>query len=131
MSKAEFFRRFHERFLGVVRELAGLLDLSENALVLTVDEFYIQVSGFANAGDRSVVEELQCRCIEHRDLLFHRDRSAVFLLEEFDHALAGGKLVSRRFVEILCELRERFEIAELRELELETAGNGLRCFRLR
>ena len=44
---------------------------------------------------------------------------------EVTHALTGGDLRRRRRIKILRELHERFEFAELRELELETARHRL------
>ncbi len=58
-------------------------------------------------------------------LVLDRQRLALALVERLDEALAAGQRALRVGVEVGAELRERLEVAVLRELELEPAGDPL------
>ena len=60
---------------------------------------------------------------DHRHLHFDRHRVMLRLLEELDDALAAIDLGLRRRVELRAELGERRQLAELREVALELAGD--------
>ena len=55
--------------------------------------------------------------VDDGDLLFHRQRLILRLLENFDEPLAAMELRLRRLVQIAAELRERGELAVLRKVE--------------
>ncbi len=58
-----------------------------------------------------------------RDLLFDRNRVVLFLLEKLDDALAAIEPRLGGGVEIRAELRKGRQLAELREVELDLAGD--------
>ena len=53
------------------------------------------------------------------DLVLDRERLALALVERLDQALAAGERALRVGVELGAELRERLELAVLREVELQ------------
>ena len=53
------------------------------------------------------------------DLLLDRQRHVLALLQQLDQALAAVELLLRRRVEVGAELRERRQLAVLRELEAQ------------
>ena len=55
------------------------------------------------------------------DLLRHRQRLVLRLLQDLDQARAAIELLLRRLVEVGAELRERRQLAVLREVETQRA----------
>jgi hypothetical protein len=80
---------------------------------------------------RDVVEERVDAGVQRDDLLLHRPRRVLRLVERGDHLLAAVQRRLRRLVELRAELRERFELAVLREVEAQAAANLLHRLRLR
>ena len=73
----------------------------------------------AEVVDLDVVEQTVDAGEEDRDLLLGGERLELRLLEQLGEALAAVELVQRHLVEIGAELRERGELAILREVELQ------------
>ena len=67
--------------------------------------------------DRHGVEVAVGRREDDRDLLLDRERLILRLLQDLDQPLAAVELLLRRLVEVAAELRERRELAVLREVE--------------
>ena len=65
------------------------------------------------------------------DLLLHRVRRVLRLLEQLHEARTAGQLLARRGVQVGGEHRERLERAVLREVELQRAGDLLHRLDLR
>ena len=61
--------------------------------------------------------------VDHHDLLLDRHRAVLGLLEDLDRARAALELLLGRRVEIRCEGRESFELAVLRQIEPQSAGD--------
>ena len=80
---------------------------------------------------RNVVHVTILHGPENRGLNFNRDRVVLRLLENFDDAFAALQLRLSFRIEIGAELRERREFAELREVQLNTAGDLFHRFDLR
>ncbi len=89
------------------------------------------VAQFCRRARRDVVDEPVGGGVEDRHLVFGSLRLILRLLEQLGELLAARQLVLRGLVEIARELRERREIAVLRELELELTGDGLHRLGLR
>src|SRR5512143_1608407 len=79
----------------------------------------------ANLIHRNVVDESVRDGEDDHDLLLDGHRPILTLLQHFDRARAAIELASRRGVEVGRERGERLELAELGEIETETAGDGL------
>ena len=75
----------------------------------------------ANVGDRHVVEVALGTGEDRDDLLVNRHRAVERLLEQLDQAISTFKLSLRDGVEFGPERGERFELAELGEVELQRA----------
>jgi hypothetical protein len=68
---------------------------------------------------------------DDRDLLGEPDRLVLGLLEHLDQPVAPVELRLRRLVQVGAERRERLQLAELREVEPERAGDLLHRLGLR
>src|SRR6202012_2649012 len=69
---------------------------------------------------------------DDQNLFFDGQRLVLILFQNFREALTAAKLRLRRFVELIrAELRERCEIAELRHVQSQRAGNLAHRFDLR
>src|SRR6187200_2404062 len=120
-----------ERLLGLLLELAGLADGREQ-LVLAAAQVVQEVGlEAADVLDGDVVELAGGAQPDGDDLLLDRRRRGLALLEQLDEASALRELGSRRRVEVGGEHRERLEGAVLREVELESTGDGLHSLDLR
>src|SRR5260221_8591433 len=73
--------------------------------------------------DLNVVEIPVRHGIDGRDLLLHRHGLVLSLLQHFDRACTTLELALRGGVEVRRERRECLELAVLREVEAEAAGN--------
>src|SRR3989344_5731336 len=131
MREAEFFACPIELFLEFIQKHARLLDLREGLRILPVEEFRKLCLDFCDVRHRHISEEFLPSGVEDSNLHFHPDRCTVLLLQDLHHALPACDAIGGRFVEILRELHERFEFAELRELELEPSCNDLHRLLLR
>ena len=69
------------------------------------------------------IEEAVGRGIDDDDLLLDRQRLILRLLEHFDQPPAAIELALRLLVEVTAELRERRQLAVLREIEPQRAGH--------
>ena len=74
---------------------------------------------------RDVVEVAVDARVERDDLLLHRPRRVLRLVERRDHLLAAVQRRLRRLVELGAELGERLELAVLGEVEAQAAGDLL------
>ena len=72
-------------------------------------------------GDR--VEVAVRAGVDRHHLLLERPRRVLRLVERRHHPLAASEHVARRLVELGAELRERLELAVLREVEAEPPGH--------
>ena len=78
----------------------------------------------ADVGDGDFVEEAVDAGVEDRHLLLDRERRVLRLLQHFDQPGAAIELLLRRLVEVAAaELRERRQLAVLREVESQRAGH--------
>ena len=68
---------------------------------------------------------------DDHDFLHQRERLVLRLLHDLGDPLAASELLLGLLVEVRAELRERRELAVLRELELQAPDHGLHGFRLR
>ena len=78
-----------------------------------------------DARRRDVVELAGRGCVQDRDLLLHRERLVLRLLDDLGQLLAAGQLVARRLVQVGRELGKCREGAVLGEIQLERAGDLL------
>src|SRR3546814_8459508 len=65
------------------------------------------------------VQEAAHACEDRDDLLLHRERAVLRLLQQFRQALAAVQQALGRGVEVGGELRERLHLAVLRQLQLD------------
>src|SRR5690606_7304260 len=85
----------------------------------------------AHALDRDVIEMAVRGRPDDRDLLRERQRLVLRLLQDLDQALTARQLLLRRRVEVRAELRERLDVAVLRQREAQLAGDRAHGLRLR
>jgi len=78
-----------------------------------------------DALDGDAVDEAVGRGVDLQHLILDRQRLALALVERLDQALATRQRALRVRIQVGAELREGLEVAVLRELELEPAGNLL------
>src|SRR5215471_10632886 len=77
----------------------------------------------AHVADRNAVQIAVRAGIDDRDLALDRQRRVLRLLQDLDEPRAAIQLRLRRLVEVAAELRERRELAVLREVETQSAGD--------
>ena len=85
----------------------------------------------ANRLQRHVIQVSALRRKQADRHMRNRKRRILLLLHQLHHALAAFELFTRRFIEIGSELRERGELALLRERQADTAAELLDDLRLR
>ena len=73
--------------------------------------------------DRQIVQVALGAGEDDQDLLFDRQRLILALLQNFHQALAAVELLLRSLVEIGAELRERRQLAILRQVQTQAAGD--------
>src|SRR5215468_10661245 len=112
------------RILDVL-QLAGRAQLIEDVRLARLEERQELALVALQHADRVVVDEAVGAGVDHHDLLLHRHRLELVLLEQLDHALAAVELRQGRLVEVGAELGERRLLAVARELEPEPAGDLL------
>src|SRR5262245_3582725 len=113
--------------------LVGALarDLGEQPGVPAVHE-RVQVALVAlQRIDRQAVDVAAGHREQDQDLLLDRQRLVLPLLEQLGHARAARQLLLRRLVQVRSELRERRQLAVLRQLEPQLAGDVLHAGDLR
>ena len=86
---------------------------------------------FADLFDRNVIKESVRHCIYGDHLLVDRHRFVLALLENLNGAGAALELPLRGGIEIRRKRRKRFELAVLREVEAQSAGDLLHRLDLR
>src|SRR5262245_30405157 len=84
-----------------------------------------------HAIDRQAVEVAVRARVDDHDLALDGHRLELALLQELDEPLAARQLVAGRLVEVARELRERGQLAELGEVQLQLARDLLHRRRLR
>ena len=84
-----------------------------------------------DALDLDPVEVAAGAGVDRGDLLGDRERAALVLVQRLDQALAAGELLLGLGVELGAELGEGLELAVLREVEAQLAGDLLHRLRLR
>lgn len=62
---------------------------------------------------------------QYQALLCYRHRGILFLFQQFGHFLTVAQLLTSRFVQIGCELRERSQFTILRQRGTDTTGQFL------
>src|SRR5581483_4231750 len=127
----ELFDRADELLFDVGRQRARLADRLRDLRMALVEQIDEALHPVADAIGRDVVEVPAGRGEDDRDLVFHRLRGALRLHEDLRHLVAAVQLLLRRLVEVGRQLRERRQLAVLREIELQTAGDRLHRLRLR
>src|SRR5947208_1862382 len=110
-----------ERAFQLLVELLFLDDAAEDFRIARLDELVQLDFERAHFRDRDVVEVSVRARVDDRDLALDRERFVLRLLEDFDEPRASIELRLRRLVEIAAELRERGELAILREVEPQRA----------
>src|SRR5207248_11102770 len=69
--------------------------------------------------------------VDGDDLILERPRLVLRLVQRRDHLPAARQRLLRRLVQLGAELREGLELAVLREIEAEAAGDLPHCADLR
>ena len=80
--------------------------------------------------DRHLVEVAVVAGVDRDDLLLEGPRLVLRLVQGRDHPLAAAERLLGRGIELRAELRERLELAELRQVEAQAAGDLLHRLRL-
>ena len=130
-SFAELLQRRVQLGLELVVDLLLLGERREELRLARVEELVELLFVGANGLDRHRVEVPVGGGVDDRDLLLDRERLILRLLQDLDQAAAAIELVERRLVEVGAELRERRELAVLREVEPQRAGHLPHRFDLR
>src|SRR5699024_10068749 len=106
-----------ELLLGRGLELAGAADGLEHAAAVAqvLEQLGLEL---ADVLDLDVVELARGAGPDRDDLLLHRERRALGLLEQLHQAGAAIQLLLRGRVQVGGEHREGLEVAELREVDL-------------
>ena len=112
-------------------EVTGVADLQHQVHVAR--PHVLEQLGLVALDVRDVdVVDVSVRAREDRDhLLLDRHRRVQRLLQQLDEACTPLELRLRHRVELGTERRERFELAELREVELQRSGDRLHRLDLR
>src|SRR6478736_2824310 len=120
-----------ELVLGGVLELQALADAGEDALVAAtqvVEELVLEAQDVVG---RDLVEAARRAGPQGDGHLLDRVRRVLRLLEQRHQALTAVELLARGRVEVRGEHREGLHGAELRQVDLERAGDGLHRLRHR
>src|SRR6478609_77811 len=120
-----------ELILGGVLELQALADAGEDALVAATQVVEELVLEAQHVVGRHVVEPTRGARPQRDRHLLDRVRRVLRLLEQRHQALAAVQLLARGGVEVGGEHREGLHGAELREVDLERAGDRLHRLRHR
>ena len=119
-----------ELLLGLVGDVARLADLlQDRPLGAQVLAQFVVVA--RDLSDRDVVEPPVDAGVDRDHLLLGRPRLVLRLVQRRDHPLAAGESALGGRVELGAELRERLELAVLREVEAKAPGDLLHRLRLR
>src|SRR5439155_7484640 len=119
-----------EPLAKVVRELLLLADLLQDR-ALGADVLAQLVVEAGDLRDGNVVQVAVDARVEGDDLLLNRTRVVLRLVERRNHPLPAGERLLGRLVELRAELRERLELAVLRQIEAQAPGDLLHRLRLR
>ena len=122
--------RLAERLLVLVGELA-VVDPAHQLPLLGLQPPEQVGEELLHALDLDPVEVAAGAGVDRGDLLADRERAALVLVQHLDQALAAAELLLRLGVELGAELRERLQVAVLREVELQLAGDLLHRLGLR
>src|SRR5699024_7564540 len=119
-----------ELLLGRGLELAGGADRLEHAAVVAqvLEQLALEV---ADVLDLDVVELALGAGPDGDDLLLHRERRALGLLEQLHQAGTAVQLLLRGRIQVGGEHREGLEVPELGEVDLQRARDRLHGLRLR
>src|SRR3954449_6756969 len=111
--------RLPELVLVLVGKLTGLGDAAHQLLVLAVEAEDHVAEEVLDPLDLDAVEVPAGAREDRGNLVGDRERCPLALLQQLDEALASGQLLLRLGVELGAELGEGFEVAVLREVELQ------------
>src|ERR1041385_23784 len=100
-----------------------LLQLAHQLVLSSGEEFGEFGLEILDLIDRDVVHEIVLDGPEDGDLHFDQERAVLLLLEDFDDALAAFEHALRLGIEIGAELSEGRQLAELRQVSLDAAGD--------
>src|SRR4051794_4968328 len=114
-----------ERLHGVVGELTGVVDRVVDPAVPVLDVVEELPLEAADVLHRYVVELAGGAGPDRHDLAVDRERRVLRLLEQLDQPGAALELRLARLVEVGAEGGERFQLAELREVQPEPPGDRL------
>src|SRR5688500_11474840 len=117
--------------LDLFVEFLVLGDGVRERLVLRVHEAEQVALELLHLGDGDVVDVAVRDRVDDRDLLLQGDGLVLRLLHHLGDTLAATQLRLGRLVEVRAELRERGELAELREVGLQALHDRLHRLRLR
>src|SRR4051812_40777814 len=109
----------------------ALADLLEQVADLGVRPLAQRVEVLGDAVDVDAVQVAVGRGVDLDDLVLGRQRAALLLVERLHQALAAGQRLLRVGVEVGAELREGLELAVLRQVEAQAAGDLLHRLDLR
>src|SRR5581483_4438584 len=112
-----------KRRLQLIVELFLLDDAAEDLRMTRFDELVELGFERAHVADRHVVEKPVRAGVNDRDLTLDRQRVVLRLLQQLDQPGAAIELLLRGLVEVAAELRERRQLAILREREPQGAGD--------
>ena len=117
--------------LSWVVDLLLLGERREELRLARVEELVELLFVGANGLDRHRVQITVGGGIDDRHLLLDGERLILRLFQDLDQAAAAIELIERGLVEVGTELRERRELAVLREVEAQRAGHLPHRFHLR
>ena len=112
-----------ERRLHLVVEDLLLGDAGQHGRMPRLEEAIQLLLVAAQLFDGHRIEEALRRRVDDRDLLLDRQRLILRLLQNLHQPAAAIELRLCRLVEVAAELRERRELAILREVEPQRAGH--------
>src|SRR5437016_3084819 len=119
--RREFLHGVVERGLQLVVQDLLLPDAAEYVRVARLDELVELGLERAHLRQRDLVEISVRARVDDRDLALHRERLVLRLLQQLDETRPAIETRLRRLVEVAAELRERGELAVLREVEPQRA----------
>ena len=122
--------RLAQRLLVLVGELAARSIRFISSPCSECSRDSRSVEEVADALDLDPVEVAAGAGVDRRHLVGDRERRALVLVQRLDQALAAGQRLLGLGVELGAELRERLELAELRQVQPQLPGDLLHRLRL-
>src|SRR5471032_3562406 len=116
----------------VLRQVFVIFDALDHVGLLGLQVVAQTLFERQHLSDFEIVEVTVVRSKQRDRQLPNLQRLILRLLQQFRHATTAFQLLTRRFVQVRCELRERGQFTILRQVGTNTAGQllddlGLRC----